>query len=104
MIHKPNQKLEVDIYRVLPKEETYAYATNIWVEGFGDIVAEVPAIVPVLVVILASVLAVYVKGACDVGGRIRHVGFIKGLGTAREGLAKIDETFLYGMSDINVKG
>ena len=103
MIHKPNQKLAVDIFKVLPKEETYAYATNIWVEGFGDIVAEVPAIVLVLNIFAVSP-AVYVKGACDVGGRIKHVGLIKGSGTAREALAKIVETFLYGGGDIIVKG
>ena len=100
MIHIPNQMSAVDIYKVLPKEEIYAYATDIWVEGFGDIVAEVPAVVLVPVVILV----VYVKGACDVGGRISHAGLIKGSGTAREGVAKIDETFLYGSGDIIVKG
>ena len=100
MIHIPNQTLAVDIYPVLRKEETYAYATDIWVEGFGDIVAEVPATVFVLV----AILAVYVKGAGDVRGRIRYAGLIKGSGTAREGVAKIDETVLYVSGDTVVKG
>ena len=96
MIHTPNQMLAVDIYKVLPKEDTYTYTTDIWIEGFGDIVAEVPAIVHV------AILAVYVKGACDVGGRIRRIGLIKASGTAREGFAIIDETCLYGICHTNV--
>ena len=100
MIHIPNQTLAVEMYKVLPKKETYAYATDIWVEGLGDIVAEVPVIALELVVILG----VYVKGACDIGGRIRHAGPIKGPGTPREGVAKIEETCLYDIGDIVVKG
>ena len=106
MIYIPNQALAVDIYKVLLEEETYAYATDIRVEGFGDIVAEVPATVLVLVAIgaILAILAVYVKGAGDVRGRIRHARLMKGLGTAREGSAKIDETVLYGSGDIVVEG
>lgn len=100
MIYISHQILAVDIHKELSKEETYAYASDIWVEGLGDIVAEVPA----TVVIPVEILAVYVKGACDVGGRIRAVEIIKGLIIARKGFAKIDEIVLYGSGDIVVKG
>ena len=100
MIHIPDQMSAVDIYKVLPKEETYAYAADIWVEGFGNIVTEVPAVAFVPVVIPV----VYVKGACGVGGRKRRASPLKASGTAREGIAKIHETFLYGSGDAVVKG
>ena len=102
MIHIPNETLAVDIYKVLPTEEIYADATDIWVEELGNIAAEVP--VTVRVVFLA---VVYVKGACDVGGRRRHADLIKllkVLRTASEVFAKTDETFLYGRSGSVVKG
>ncbi len=47
---------------------------------------------------------VYVKAACEVGGRPRRVQSMKASVTARVGVAGIHETCLYGSGDIIVKG
>ena len=81
---------------------SYPYATNIWIEGPGNIVAKIE----IIIIVTAPITPVEVEGTSYIGRGVRYViriRFSETLCTTRCCSAKIDQARLNCFRDIEIQ-